>query len=160
MRVWKDFWTHQIIVFNQHNETLKNENKAYIKPPKHILDHAKVLGMELVGPWAVKKQSPNTDEIEAIKEENSKLRSDLNDLVQLVKNLVDQEDTSTEKSQKQIEPDWTQVENSFAYLSKKQLKPWVEEYKHLILSWPEDLQMRIIDKYKLFYDEDIEFDEG
>jgi hypothetical protein len=93
MELWRDFWEYQITQFNQHNENQKEKGNRYERPTKEILDHAEILGLELLSPWIVKKDSGsgsggNNTEVEAMKQQMGMLSSTVSALTDLVQSLV------------------------------------------------------------------------
>lgn len=55
MKIYKEFWERQVTIFNQDNERRKNTNKEYVEPTQELKEHAEKFGLELVGPWTIKK---------------------------------------------------------------------------------------------------------
>lgn len=82
MEIYNEFWVKQITNFNQHNESLKNENKPYVYPTKELRGKAEDLKIQLVGPWEVKTEPAGVDqkELDSLKEQIAKL-SKLEDMV-------------------------------------------------------------------------------
>jgi hypothetical protein len=81
-----DFWVKQITNFNQDQERRKNTNRETIYPSKQLLDKAKELGVEILGPWAY-KPSENT-EMTRMQKENSDLKVQLAMVIQRLDDLA------------------------------------------------------------------------
>jgi hypothetical protein len=78
MELWKEFWTKQIVIHNQANEARQARNLEYSRAPKEVEEHAKVLGLKLLGPWAA--QVSDNEEMQALKNENADLRVQMNSM--------------------------------------------------------------------------------
>ena len=87
MRLWRAFWELQVTNFNQGNEGRKAENKPYARPSKEIVEHAKRLQLELVGPW-VSPAKTDDGAILELKEANKTLTGQLKELSALVSQMV------------------------------------------------------------------------
>jgi len=98
METWEIFWNHTIQNFNQHNERMKNQNLPYIAPTKMDVAHAKMLNIELIGPWVMKPK-----ENEGVKE----LKAEINDLKELVASFV--KDLPPVPKEEKEPKDWQQV---------------------------------------------------
>ena len=57
---WEKFWRYQVTVFNQDNERRQSTNREYVYPTRELEEHAKELGMKLVGPWT-QERNEGTD---------------------------------------------------------------------------------------------------
>jgi len=87
MAQWRRFWNRQIIVYNQDNERRKNTQREYVEPTKELVDHAQVLGIELLGPWTIK----HTDNaaVQAMIIENANLKVEMSALKSQMQDLID-----------------------------------------------------------------------
>lgn len=74
MAQWTNFWEHQVVTFNQHNEDQKEKGNRYAKPTETLMAHAKTLGLELLQPFKIKSKDESA-ELKAMREENASLRS-------------------------------------------------------------------------------------
>ena len=74
MAQWSNFWEHQVVTFNQHNEVQKEKGNRYAKPPPELVAHAKILKLELLQPFRIesKDESP---QLKALQEENASLKA-------------------------------------------------------------------------------------
>lgn len=132
MGLWRDFWEYQITQFNQHNENQKEKGNRYERPTKEILDHAEILGLELLSPWVVKKSAGDTGsggnntEVEAMKQQMGVLSSTVSTLTDLVQSLVSRHD-----------------EFDFTTLPAKDFRKYIIENKDSIKAMPD------IDKAKM-----------
>ena len=135
MSLYTRFWTRQIVVFNQHNETLKNESKPYIMPPKELEFHAAKLGIELIGPWKVRKQV-NDVEIKQLKDENAELRTSIKSLADMVKGLI--KEVRIDKEPDVIERDT--FTRKYKNKGKVAFKVWVQSNVLDIAVWPPERQ--------------------
>jgi len=181
METWRRFWEHQVIVFNQHNEGMKNANKPYIRAPKHIEDHAKLLGIGLVGPWMIQRETPD---LERMRAENATMKEEVSNLKNMIEKFILSQgaaaiaqpapapvtaasvpgdgdapapdpDALIIKAPAPIEVEWDTVINTFMFKSKKQLEPWVDDNLGVITTWPTWLLDKLNEKYVGFYDRSI-----
>lgn len=131
MKMWRRFWERQVTNFNQHNEVLKNENKAYIRPPRHIEEKARELNIELVGPWKIEKVQPGADpkEFESMKSELSELKSMVSDMASMMKSVAQQRDDA--------------IIDQFKDLDSANFREWVEDNLAKIRTYPGPIQTLI-----------------
>jgi hypothetical protein len=146
MKIWTRFWERQIVVFNRHNETLENENKAYVSPPDHIREHAERLGISLVGPWKLK---PTQDaEVERIQRENADLKKDVEELKTNLKDMIEliKEERNLKVTEKQS------YLRQFVNRSKSNYRAWVNTNAEMVAEWPaeilEEVRIKWINHYK------------
>ena len=85
---WEEFWTRQIINFNQDNERRMNTQKEYVHPTNQLQEHADRMGIKLVGPWTLRNLPADDSSVRAMKSENEGLRAELNELKEMFKELV------------------------------------------------------------------------
>lgn len=76
--LYSKFWMRQITEFNQFNERLKSEKKAYVFPSADITQKAKELGIVVIGPWEMRRTE--SAEVEGLREENKSLQGVVSDL--------------------------------------------------------------------------------
>jgi hypothetical protein len=86
MKTYKAFWTRQILVYNQDNERRKNTQREYAEPTEQLVEHAKELGIEIIGPWTVKQTDSGA--VQALRDENATLKSQLSLLSQQIADLA------------------------------------------------------------------------
>ena len=86
LATWKRFWTRQITIFNQDNERRKNTQREYVDPQREVEEHAKALGLEMVGPWSV-KQTDNSM-VEILRDENRKLQTTVATLTEQMSSIL------------------------------------------------------------------------
>lgn len=149
MTIYEDFWTKQISDFNQLNEAMKNENKAYIRPGMELRSKAKELGIELIGPWKV-AQPTDDGKIRALKEENAELKEQVKivtgqmaELMQMMKEM---------KSQVEVSKfDTAEIVGRFKNMTKAQFQPWVYDNLEEAEHWPDQVLEKIVDKWASFY---------
>lgn len=146
------FWERQIVVFNQHNERLKNENKAYIMPTDELEAHATMLGLELVGPWKLKLPA-STKEVESLRVENSDLRDTVKGLGDQVKNLTDAMNAYFIKDSNLKTTERDKYINQFRNKGKPAFKAWVNINETMIRAWPAEIQEEARAKWNGYYDE-------
>lgn len=60
LELYRSFWERQVGEFNELNAQLKNEGKMYIRPSAELKAHAEELGVELIGPWTLKRTTDET----------------------------------------------------------------------------------------------------
>jgi len=100
MELWREFWEYQITQFNQHNEDQKEKGNRYERPTKELLEHADILGLELLSPWVVKKDTGNKDssdnavEVMEMKQQVSTLTATVTDLTKLVQSMFESKNTN------------------------------------------------------------------
>ena len=87
LRIYKAWWTRQITNFNQDNERRKNTNREYVTPTAQLQAHADELGIETLGPWAVKQN--DNEALKTLRDENLELRGQVGMLMEQVKGLVE-----------------------------------------------------------------------
>ena len=169
METWREFWIRQVTNFNQFNESLKHENKPYVRPAEHIVAAAKRIGIDLVGPWQI-KDSTNvaSAEVLALKQQVSELMNMFKTFAPAMvadKSQIRGENgaasdkellskvTAEEARSTQPEPNWDRVVASFKYLSKKEMPDYHDSNKHLIPSWPDEVQVEYFEKYNRMFGE-------
>jgi len=128
---YERFWKEHIYKFNQFNETLKNEGKAYIQPDRQTVAKAEEFGIKLIGPWKVE----NTSQEVALKAALDQISS----LQAMVATLSAKLESVAEKSTGQPAPDWNQVRQSFWYLSRTELENYRRRNLKLMKEWPSDV---------------------
>lgn len=91
MAQWTNFWEHQVVTFNQHNEDQKEKGNRYAKPPADLVAHAKTLGLELLQPFRIKSKEDSA-QLTALREENASLKatvdtqtSQINQILEMMK---------------------------------------------------------------------------
>lgn len=87
MRIWKQFWTRQVVVFNQDNERRQNTNREYVHPTEELEDHATRLGIKLVGPWTLRDTDDSA--VRLLRDENETLKAQMRALTEQMSALVD-----------------------------------------------------------------------
>jgi hypothetical protein len=110
LKQYKEFWLHQIVVFNRQNEMRKNGNRAFIFPPNGLEKKAEEFGVELIGPWKI---TPPADDkkLKSLEEDNRELRATLQQMQEqmkaqsaqmttLMEYLADQASEAAQKEQK------------------------------------------------------------
>ena len=143
--IYTRFWERQIMMFNQHNERMRNEQKAYIAPTREIVEHAKSLGFELLGPWAMRQT--DSKEVAELQTENRKLHSEIGELKDAV-------DTMIQKFTQEIEFKVTEKDKylrQFKTKSKPAYAPWVKGHIEEIRTWPIAVQEEAKYKWVDFY---------
>jgi hypothetical protein len=160
MRRYTEFWEHQVIVFNEHNEGMKNQNKPYIKPTRELQEHAAKLGLEIISPWKIKQPEMSAD-MKELKDENASMKAQMETLMNQVTGLMtllskkEAESNEDSKKPKQVNVDWTEARNAYLFKSKAQLKKWVDDMLDVITTWPTHLLDELDGKYMKFYDEHL-----
>jgi hypothetical protein len=76
MEIYKEFWIRQVTMHNQANEARQARKLEYAKPAQELVEHAKILGLELLGPWVARLDT--SSEAAQLKNENAELRVMLN----------------------------------------------------------------------------------
>ena len=135
MKMYTRFWTYSIVVFNQHNESLKNQDKPYVMPAEQLSKHAKELGIELIGPWKL-RIPVNSEEINTLKSENSDLKKILTKLSEQVSNLSKEMKDSKDPSILERETYAKKYKNK----GKVQFKVYIEHNALDISTWPPERQ--------------------
>jgi hypothetical protein len=87
MEIWKDFWIRQIVNHNQANEARQARNLEFSRAPKEVEEHAKTMGMKLLGPWTA--QIDENQELTNVKNDNAELRVQVNTLTTQVSKLLE-----------------------------------------------------------------------
>lgn len=146
MAIYTRFWEKQVVVFNQHNERLKNENKAFVMATPQLETKAKEMGIELVGPWKLKIPAQNK-EIERLQRENRELGSKFDKLQDQMADLI--QTITSERQATTMEKDI--YIKQFKQRSKANYLPWVRLNVDKIRSWPPDIQEEAHMKFLAFY---------
>jgi hypothetical protein len=105
---YEKFWEYQISNFNELNAQLKNEGKMYVRPTKQLKEHAERFGIELIGPWTLKRTSDDPNIIPSSKEESnakvdaleqrvSGIESNLEDIAGMLKSMMGKEEGGKKK---------------------------------------------------------------
>lgn len=143
-RIWRAFWLKQVSYHNQNNEALKNAGGAYIAPTDELAEHAKVLGVDIIGPWSAARAEKDK-EVETLRKETAELKAMLNNLMvgKVTGEAVKAAENANEETRKR-----------FKNMNKEQLKPFVDENAADILSWPMMIVLELKEKYIRFYGDD------
>lgn len=88
MRQWTNFWEHQVVTFNQHNEDQKEKGNRYAKPPEDLVAHAKVLGLELLQPFRIKSKEDSA-QLTALREENASLKATVDNQTNQINQILE-----------------------------------------------------------------------
>ena len=70
-----DFWTEQVVRYNQLNESRQQSNMSFLKPADEILFHAKRLGIRMLEPYRLEDAS--SKQISLLMEQNQDLRKEI-----------------------------------------------------------------------------------
>jgi len=116
MRLYTRFWEHQIQTFNEQNEQLKNEGRAYVAPAKELKAKAAEFGIKLVGPWTIeelRERSPDKSNskpdpkvegrIESLEKDMGGIKGQLDDVYNMLKGMLEKdaaEENDTEPPKK------------------------------------------------------------
>lgn len=143
MEVYTDFWMKNITNFNQFNERMKNENKAFVEAQPELQSKAKELGITLIGPWKLAPPAQEK-ELKEAKEEVARLTKDFGDLKDTVNTLVaaltQQNTPAPGSAQAQVQEDpLREFTKQFLHRSKANLKVWAKMDKETIKTWPEEV---------------------
>lgn len=136
-RINKEFWIRNITDFNRHNETMKNENKPYVFPPRHIETAAKRMGIPLIGPWKnPEPQEPKPDSMDnsrmnALEEKFDRLESLV---VKVMKSVAGEEEANDES---------VVLKSLYKSLDADQFEEFVKSSISTIDNWPEDVRADI-----------------
>lgn len=84
MKQYRKFWEWQIQTFNQDNELRKAENRPYVRPTEELEEHAEKLGIDLIAPWTMKKNTAGS----AALERNIELETQVATLSKQVESLM------------------------------------------------------------------------
>lgn len=87
MDIWRKFWERQVIIFNQDNERRQSTNREYVHPTEELTQHAEKLGLQLVGPWTIKKTDDAS--IRATLLQNVELEAKVKSLESMIKDLTE-----------------------------------------------------------------------
>lgn len=131
----RQFWERNITNFNRHNETLQNENKAYDHPTKELEQMAEKMGIELKGPWKIKKTEPDNAEINSLKNEVHELKKMITDMSS---GIPEREDAVREATLKSL----------YAALDTKNFEKFVKMSLGTIIGWPESIQNDIKERWE------------
>lgn len=142
MAIYTRFWEKQIVVFNQHNERLKNENKAYVMATPELEKKAKEMDIGLVGPWKLKIPAQNK-KIEKLETENRELYGKLDKLQDQMTDLI--QTITSERQATVMEKDI--YLKKFKNLGKSQFRAWIKQNVELIRSWPPDIRDEVHIKF-------------
>jgi hypothetical protein len=138
MKVYKEFWYRQITNFNRQNETLRNENKAYIFPQKVLEEKAKEFSVELIGPWKV--NLPSSDkEMVRLQQENRELRSSIDDMQSQMKELIKIVKSNVGPKVMEKEGYMKQFKN----MSFPNFRAWAKQNIEKIEEWPDEVKEEI-----------------
>lgn len=128
MKIYNRFWQRHISVFNQHNESLKNENKPYVHPDPKTEEKAAELGVELVGPWKMITPAAGVDvkKLETMEGEMAELKKMVSDLANVTKEATQQRDNA--------------LIEQFSGLDDLDFRAWMDMSLAKIRKWPEGIR--------------------
>ena len=136
MRTYTRFWGRHIEIFNQHNNSLENENKPYVHPSLQTEEKAKEFGIKLVGPWKLSQPTAGADakELEAVKAQVSELKGMVTQLSEITKDAIQQRDNA--------------LIGQFNNLDATEFKEWTAISLAEIRQWPEGVQALVRSKWE------------
>ncbi len=152
LKIYKRFWTNQLIGFNQHNEARKNESKAYVFPTEQVADKAKEFGIELITPW-MQQKSTDSKQLQDLKEENLALKNDMKTMAGSMSEMLAMMKELKSKPAIPIIVDTEKLIKRFRTLQKDVFKPWVEENLTQLLEGPQEVLQEAQKKWFTFYKE-------
>src|SRR5574343_69684 len=107
-----DFKKRMVVNYNQTNENRKHQNLGYHPPTEEIQKYAIELGLKLFEPYSVRDA-----EREAISQtsiENEKLKNEVAELKEMVKQLLEQKSEPVQKSELRVRKDGKLVKDAEA----------------------------------------------
>lgn len=167
---WTNFWEHQIVTFNQHNEDQKEKGNRYARPTDELKAHAVALGLELLQPWRIvaKDESP---QLKALREENASLKAtvdaqtgQINQILEMIKAgkglpeppVETERPEPPEETKPDKEPDVTEDivaanKKKYVSLTVKTMEGWLKNNWEEFQGMPEENRFEIISRYHDLY---------
>lgn len=165
MAQWQNFWEHQVVVFNQHNEDQKEKGNRYAKPSEELIAHAKALDppLELLQPFRIKSKD-ESKELKAMREENASLRatvetqtgqiSQILEMIKAGKGVPESPQAeATEPAKEDSGPLDVLAANRKKYLSlsANTMSGWLKNNWDEFQEMPEENRFEIISRYQDLY---------
>lgn len=157
---YEKFWNYQVENFNQHNETLKNEGKPYVRPSQQIRDKAKELNLPIVGPWQLQNAGANP-EVRSLQSENAQLKEQMGEMQKMMQEMQKMmkqmnqpaNQPAAETDPPADQPDWEAEKRRFKGLTNKTLVPFITKHKDEINTWPEFMIDALMERYETVMEE-------
>lgn len=173
---WSNFWEHQIVTFNQHNEDQKEKGNRYAKPTDEIKAHADALGLELLQPFRIESKD-DSPQLKILREENVSLKAtveaqtgQINQILEMIKagKGLPEAPAETEQPEPPVktkivegpdetpEPDVTEDvvatnKKKYVSLSSSTMKGWLKNNWEEFQGMPEENRFEIISRYHDLY---------
>lgn len=143
MEIYRSFWSRQISNFNQHNESLKNQDRAYVYPTKMLSKKAEDFGIDLIQPWKLKPPVSETDkkEMDELKDRLGKMEEMMSKMVDTLGDVTKQRDDA--------------LVSQFTLLNQEEFKPWLEANLATVRTWPKNVQTLVQVKWIDLYGSEV-----
>jgi len=159
MKLWVDFWEHQITAFNQHNEDQKEKGNRYARPTPILIEKAKTLGLELLQPWRIEKTDDKL--LKALQAENVALKETVGEqstqINQILEMLKGQQVDTTPESEAVPDPgatfeaEVTANRKKYVSLTAKTMAGWLKNNWEDYQGMPEENRFEIETRYQELY---------
>jgi hypothetical protein len=147
--IYKGFWVKQITGFNNDQDRRKDTHRDPIYPHEQLMNKAKELGVEILGPWAYKPSE--TTELGQMRKENSELRGQVAMLMEKMNDFMKATGTKdTPVAMKPIEERVQMAAKKQVFEAKVEMPPVTEDPLGLATPLPEELDKlwKTVDKMK------------
>lgn len=154
---YDEFWTKQIVNYNQINEERQQGNRPFIRPTKDVVHHSKRLGLKLLEPYKV--EDVDSKEISILMEQNKRLERESTKKDKALELMQGQINTLTTnfkqlmalagaEAKKETGPD---IKPTITRMNKKSFATWLAKNWDEINSYPEDAKSDIAKKHQDLY---------
>lgn len=167
----REFKRHQVLRYNQMNESHKQQGLPYIPIPEQIEDYAKELGIAVLKPYDFKDkevteiselrqakddQQRYIKKLEEINQQNTETINDLKTQVQdLIATLKPQQAEAVDATQteeaRQVDLDQIRADLGFVRIPTAHFENWVARRWDDYLAAPPEIQAEIEEKWLRFY---------
>lgn len=151
---YDEFWTKQIVNYNQINEERQQGNRPFIRPTKEVVYHAKRLGLKLLEPYKIEDKT--NKELSLLMEQNRELKKASEEKDKALVSMQEQISTLTSNfkqlmslaganAKKEPSPD---VKSIIVRMNKKSFSAWLAKNWDEINSYPDDAKSDIAKKHQ------------
>jgi hypothetical protein len=151
---YDEFWTKQIVNYNQINEERQQANRPFIRPTKEVIHHSKRLGLKLLEPYKV--EDAGSKELSLLMEQNKRLERENAKKDEALATMQDQINTLTgnfkqlmslagAEVKKETGPD---IKATITRMNKKSFSTWLAKNWDEIDSYPDDARQNVAKKHQ------------
>lgn len=151
---YDEFWTKQVVNYNQINEERQQGNRPFIRPTKEVIHHAKRLGLKLLEPYKV--EDAGSKELSLLMEQNKRLERESTKKDKALADLQVQINTLTGNFKQFMSLAGVEVKKEtgpdilapITRMNKKSFSTWLAKNWDEISSYPDDARHRVAKKHQ------------